>query len=192
MNLGAALLAGGLSSRMGRDKAFIEVSGIPLWRRQLEVLRALHPSEVFLVGPVRDEWLENDVEIVADAVPDSGPLGGLVAAFRHCRATHLLVLAVDLPNITTAFLRELASECATKNGVIPIRDDRFEPLAAVYPKLSLSLAENLLSARTLSLQTFARRAVNEGLLKTRAITDGEERLFTNLNTPTDLAAIERR
>jgi len=192
MNFSAALLAGGRASRMGRDKAFIEVSGIALWQRELEVLRALHPSEVFLVGPIRDEWLENDVEIVTDAVPDSGPLGGLVAALRRCRTTHLIILAVDLPNMTSVFLQELASKCTTENGVVPIRDDRFEPLAAVYPKLSLSLAENLLSAETLSLQTFVRGAVNDGLLKTRAITGDEESFFINLNTPMDLAAIERR
>lgn len=188
----AALFAGGRSSRMGFDKAFIEVSGIPLWQQQLEILRALRPSEVFIVGPARDAWLENNVEIVTDAVSDSGPLAGLVAALRRCKTSHLIVLAVDLPNMTSTFLQKLVSRCAVENGVVPSRDERFEPLAAVYPKLSLSLAENLLSAKTLSLQTFVRRAVNDGLVKTHAITSGEESLFTNLNTPADLAAIGRR
>ena len=51
--------------------------------------------------------IENGFEIVADAVPDAGPLGGLVAVLRRCKSTRLLVLAVDLPNMTSEFLGQL-------------------------------------------------------------------------------------
>ena len=55
MNFSAALLAGGRSSRMGRDKAFLEIDGVPLWQRQLQTLRELGPSETFLAGPMQSE-----------------------------------------------------------------------------------------------------------------------------------------
>src|SRR4051812_12491871 len=99
MNFSAALFAGGRSSRMGSDKALLEIDGIPLWQRQLHTLQELHPTEIFLAGPVRPHWIESGLQIVGDVKADAGPLGGLVAVLRRCRATRLLVLAIDLPRM---------------------------------------------------------------------------------------------
>src|SRR3984893_9307569 len=111
MDFSAALFVGGRSSRMGRDKAFLEIDSVPLWRRQLQILREVSPLEVFLAGPTQSEWIESGLETVVDAKIDAGPLGGLVAVLRRCKHTRLLVLAVDLPNMTSAFLGHLLSLC---------------------------------------------------------------------------------
>src|SRR2546428_9892635 len=97
MKFSAVLLAGGQSTRMGRDKAGIVLDGIPLWQRQFEILRELRPHEIFISGPPRKEW--SGLEVVADETPDAGPLAGLVASLRRCRSPLLLVLAVDLPRM---------------------------------------------------------------------------------------------
>lgn len=119
-------------------------------------------------------------------------MSGLVAVLRRCRTTHLVVLAIDLPNVTAAFLRNLVSMCGKEAGVVGMRSEQFEPLAAVYSEHCLSLAEECLSSGSLSLQEFVRRAVKDGLLRIREITDAEELLFFNLNTPADIIAIERK
>ena len=191
MNFSAAIFAGGHSSRMGRDKAFLEIDGVPLWRRQLQLLQALNPIEIFIAGPVRPEWIASGLKIIPDAADDCGPLGGLVAVLRRCKNTQLLALAIDLPNMTSAFLRQLLSTCPVDGGIIPKRNDRFEPLAAIYPAAPcLSLAENYLKSGEYSLQRLARRAIEAKLMITRETLDAEESLFFNLNTPADLAAIE--
>ena len=192
MDFSAALLAGGRSSRMGRDKAFLEIDGIPLWRRQLQTLRELGPSEIFLAGPTQSEWIESGLETVVDAKTDAGPLGGLVAVLRRCKSTRLLVLAVDLPNMTSEFLKQLLAMCSNNGGVVPKRNERFEPLAAVYPARCLALAESCLNAGEYSLQQLMRRATDAGLMTTKEIADAEESLFFNLNTPADLAAIGKK
>lgn len=192
MDFSAALFAGGHSSRMGRDKAFLEIDGVPLWQRQLQTLRELGPSEIFLAGPTQREWIESGLEIVVDAKNDAGPLGGLVAVLRRCKNTRLLVLAIDLPNMTSEFLGHLLTTCSDNGGVVPKRNEQFEPLAAIYPARCLALAENCLNAAEYSLQQFARRAANAGLITTREIADAEGSLFFNLNTPADLAAIGKK
>ncbi len=192
MDFSAALLAGGRSSRMGRDKAFLEIDGIPLWRRQLQTLRELGPSEIFLAGSTQHEWIGSGLETVADAKINAGPLGGLVAVLRRCKSTRLVVLAVDLPNMTSEFLKQLLEMCANNGGVVARRKERFEPLAAVYPAGCLALAESCLDAGEYSLQQLMRHATGAGLMTTKKIADAEESLFFNLNTPADLAAIGKK
>ena len=80
MRCSAVLLAGGKSSRMGRDKALLEIDGEPLWRRQLATLRALEPEQLMVSGPPRGEG-----ETVADEIEDAGPLGGVAAALPNAR-----------------------------------------------------------------------------------------------------------
>ena len=192
MKFSAALLVGGRSSRMGSDKALLKIHGVPIWQRQLRTLQELQPSEIFFVGPARETWIESGCECIADAANDVGPIGGLVAALRRCADARLLVLAIDLPEMRGDFLRKLLALCPENGGVIPKRNERFEPLAAIYPVSCLALAEKCLSSKEYSLQELARRATDAGLLLTRQIAAAEEPFFFNLNTPADLAAIATR
>ena len=184
MRCSAVLLAGGKSSRMGSDKAFLEIAGEPLWQRQLATLRGLSPGQLMISGPRREEWEE--YEIVADEFAAAGPLAGVTAALRNCATSHLVVLAVDLPNMTTDFLRSLLQLCREGKGVVPRRADRFEPLAAFYPTDSLALADAALRDGDFSMQRFVRKGQDEDLLLEQPISDGEIVLFANLNTPADL------
>jgi len=172
---------------MGRDKAFLEIDGVPLWQRQLQVLRELKPNEIFLAGPRRAEWVGACDEIVADVRDDAGPLAGLVAAMRRCRTPLLIALAIDLPRMTADYLCQLVQACPGEIGLVPAREDRLEPLAAVYPMGSLAFAEELLFTPRPSLQEFGRRCLAQRLLQARPIPPHEESLFLNLNTPADFA-----
>ena len=172
---------------MGEDKAFIEINGVPLWRRQLQILDRLRPQELFLAGPAHDEWQEANCVLIPDAESGAGPLAGIVAALRRCAAPLLLTIAIDLPNITNDYLRELVTACSDDRGIVPSHGERVEPLAAVYPKCSLLLAENCLATRDLSVQRFAARCVAEGYALEKEITRDERPLFLNMNTPHDVA-----
>jgi molybdopterin-guanine dinucleotide biosynthesis protein A len=189
MHFSAALLAGGKSLRMGRDKAFIEMDGVALWRRQLAILRQLSPDELFISGPPHREWMEEGSHVVADAEENVGPLAGIVAGLRQCSSPLLLVLAIDLPNMTANFCRSLLELSNDGRGIVPRRQQRFEPLAAIYPIGSLTLAEEELREGNYSMQNFVARALSKGLVTEHVISQDEEPLFRNINTSEDLLTL---
>ena len=190
MRHSAVLLAGGKSSRMGRDKTSLEIAGQPLWRRQIETLRALSPEQLMISGPPREAWRE--FEIVADVIAGAGPLAGVATALRKCSSPHLVVLAVDLPAMSADFLRSLLSRCSDDQGVVPRSSRGFEPLAAVYPVRCVALAATNLMSRDFSMASFVQGALRKKLVCEHAISPPEEHLFANLNTPTDYENARRR
>ncbi len=181
MRFSAVLLAGGKSTRMGRDKALLEIGGEPLWRRQLATLRGLSPEELMISGPPRD-----DRETVADEFKNAGPLAGVAAALQKCAAPLLVVLAVDLPVMTTDFLKTLLALSRPGKGVVPRGPEFFEPLAAVYPSACAALADEALRRGDFSMQHFVESAIAQELVAGRTIAPEEAHLFANLNTPADL------
>ena len=172
---------------MGEDKAFVEINRVPLWRRQLQILAELRPHELFIAGPAHEAWQEMSCIIIPDAEPHAGPLAGIVAALQRCAAPLLLVVAIDLPNMTDRYLRELVDSCVGETGIVPSYGERFEPLAAVYPTRSLPVAKSCLASRDLSVQRFASQCVVEGFVSEQKIASDERPLFLNMNTPDDLA-----
>ncbi len=188
MSHSAVLLAGGKSSRMGRDKAALPVNGRPLWRRQLAVLAATDAGEIFISGKSDGPWADDGLTVIPDESPDCGPLGGLTAALRHCGSPWLLVLAVDMPKMTPSFLRQLAEKVESSHrGIVPTLRGFPEPLAAIYPKRALSFAEAALRGGQLKLEHLIRALESAGLVQTSPVPAREARLFTNWNTPGDAA-----
>ena len=184
----AVLLAGGQSRRMGRDKALLPLpDGRLLWQRQLDVLRALEPAELFISGPARPGF-PAAVPTVEDAVPGLGPLGGIAAVLAVMRSARLLVLAVDLPMMASAFLCKLLRHGNNEaRGIVPqAADGFFEPLAAVYPRTALGPAQARIGRQELSLQTFIRALIAERKVSTLPIDAAESALFANWNAPIDL------
>ncbi len=183
-NFAAVLLAGGRSTRMGRDKATLLIDGQQLWQRQLDKLRALRPRELFISGRRDGPYAGAGCEIIEDAVPDLGPLGGVAAALSRAESPLVLVLAVDLPAMTVEFLSDLLR---AGRSVVPQNADYFEPLAAVYPASALPIAAALLEQADRSMQRFVRRLIADDLTVNRPLTATDQRLFQNVNQVRDLA-----
>jgi len=187
MKISAALLAGGESRRMGKDKATVLFRGKPLWQIQLEQLRRLTPTEVFVSARIDPVWRPADVQFVADDSPSRGPMSGLAASLAQMRGKHLFALAIDMPFVTEEYLKFLYSQIEPGRGAIPKIDDRFEPLAAIYPHEALTNFQSALSGTDFSMQSVADRLATEGKLRVTPVTLPERRLFLNLNEPADLA-----
>jgi molybdopterin-guanine dinucleotide biosynthesis protein A len=186
MTLTAMLVAGGRSRRMGRDKATMIFEGEPLWQRQLRLLREISPATLWVSAGAPLSWHPPEVEIVLDESPSRGPLSGLVAGLRPLQTSHLLVLAVDLPRVSAEHLRGLWALAGPGTGVIPLNENYFEPLCAVYPAEALAVAETALQGSDVSLQHFAKTLLNESRVRAYVLTEDERSLYLNLNTPGDL------
>lgn len=181
MRCSAVLLAGGKSTRMGRDKATLEIEGEPLWRRQIETLRKLRPDQLMIAGPARD-----GAETVADEFENAGPLAGVAAALQKCATPLLVVLAIDLPRMTAEFLESLLLLAKPGKGIVPRGAEFFEPLAAIYPAGCAAIADAALRRGANSMQEFVRAALAQELVEPRVLRAEEFPLFANWNSPADL------
>ncbi len=193
--IAAALLVGGKSSRLGEDKSLLicEAGEEPLYKKQLTKLRQISDLPILLAirSGQKFEQLPHDVELVPDRLAGQGPLSALASCLEYSKSEWLLVLAVDLPQISPAYLKNLVSEARQSGrGIVPRIDGRWEPLAAVYPRRLLKKIQTHLSAEQLSLQKLIQEAVTDGLLIAREVSPTERLLFSNLNTQEDLAALK--
>src|SRR6266705_6879864 len=173
-NISAALLAGGESRRMGKDKATLLFRGKPLWQIQLDLLRKLQRSEIFISARSDPSWRPNEVRFIVDDPPSRGPLSGLAASLGRIHTTHLLALAVDMPFMTEKYLRSLCDLSRPDCGVLPMIGDRAEPLAAIYPaQVHVDLVAAL-RGNDFSLQTITSRLVKRGKLRPIHVSEEEK------------------
>ena len=173
----AAILAGGQATRFGgRDKSTLLVEG-----------RTIRDRQIAALTPLTD-----DLQIVAsDLVPGCGPLGGLHTALTAARHERLLLIAGDMPFVTTAFLDYLLSLTAGADLVVPQSERGYHPLCAVYTRACLEPAAARLADRRLQMRELLDS------VRTRAVPLEEirqfgnpDRLLANVNTPADYAGLE--
>jgi molybdenum cofactor guanylyltransferase len=193
MNFSAVILAGGQSSRMGRDKATVELGGRTLLARQIALARTVGATEIFISGRSGVEYGTTGVHLVTDRFAHAGPLAGIERALTEMSAPHLLVLAVDMPQLTPELVQKLARSCAADGGAVPELGGRIEPLAAFYPRRTHDLAVGMLTeARNVSAPhtpgptDFVRRCLVAGMVRLVPLSAAEAGLFANVNSPADL------
>jgi molybdopterin-guanine dinucleotide biosynthesis protein A len=182
----AFILAGGKSTRMGSDKAFLEVEGEILLSRVLKLANAVTRG-VRIVGDPKNFAAYGPV--IEDVYRDRGPLGGIHAALRSSPAELNLMLAVDLPFLESRFLEYLILQAQESGAVVtvPRMGGRWQPLCAVYRRVFLEVVErslnegkNKIDSLFPSVQT---RVVDEAELIRAGFTVEK---FRNLNTPEEL------
>ncbi len=185
------VLAGGRSTRMGRDKAFVPFEGMTLLEHALRRARALGVPRI-LSGDARDEERRDRLRQFAPTVPDhtagAGPLAGIDAALQDSPTEWLLILPVDQPCLPATALEEWIAEAeqAAVQAAWFTHPGGTEPLPLL---LHRSLAEAIGMAllggerRVLPVvQASAPRSL--GVFRPRA------EWFRNLNRPTDLSSTE--
>jgi molybdopterin-guanine dinucleotide biosynthesis protein A len=187
MTLTAVLLAGGESLRMGRDKATIVFRGRPLWQRQLQALKDLRPAKIFISVRSEPPWLPLETELLLDESPSRGPLSGLTRALAQMQTSHLVVLAVDMPFMTSEQLRFLCSLVIASRGVVPVVDERAEPLAAIYPREVVTDFAAALAGSDFSLQTLTRNLARAGRIQMLDVPEEARGFYRSVNEPGDLA-----
>lgn len=205
MTFTAVILAGGQSSRMGRDKAWLEVGGRPLIARQVELVCEVGANEVLISGRTTADYTSLGCRLVKDRFSEAGPLAGVEVALAAAASPLVLVLAVDMPHMSADVLRQLIGQCTETTGAIPRVGGAIEPLAAVYPKSALLLVTELLATsagadvrrltsegrravKSPSARAFAERCVATGLARFVEFPAASANCFANWNSPADVAS----
>ena len=184
------LLTGGRSRRMGEDKAFLHVDGEPLWRlRVLELLR-LDPAALLISarpGQVFDA-VPDKCEVVYDRDDADGALPALARLLAEPPAgLPRLVVPVDMPELGADFLRR-AFPASEAIGRAYRWQDRLQPVPALFPACTSSLAGDLASTGERSLQVFCRECENRGLIEICDLASQDGASYLNLNRPDDFKA----
>jgi molybdenum cofactor guanylyltransferase len=191
-DVSAFILAGGKSTRMGTDKAFVELDGRTLLARTLVLARSV-TADVRIVGS-REKFAAY-APVVEDAFHDCGPLAGIEAALRASSSQLNLILAVDMPFVSREFLQYLIGEAryaSEADVVVPLADGRRQPLCAVYRVAFSAVAENSLRVGQYRIDRLFDQ------VRSRVIEPDElagagfsPAIFSNLNTPEELEAQKR-
>ncbi len=186
------VLAGGKSSRMGTDKAFLDFHGQTLLERALAVMGAVC-DQVMIVGD-RAKFAEYDSPkygaVVADIFPGCGPLGGIHAALAHSSAELNLMLAVDMPFVSAELLLFLwaAAEGEGNHAIVTVpRTGRgLQPLCAVYRRDFAAAAERALRAEKYKIDAAFSGVPLRVIEESELVEAGfSEQNFFNVNTPED-------
>ena len=176
----AAVLAGGFSSRMGRDKAALPFGGTTLLDFQVGKLRALGIEDIMISGSAQ---ALPGTRSVPDVYPHRGPLSGIHACLAEAGGGAVLFLSVDTPLIPPEALQALLS--AHENGVTLLHHgNRTEPLFGVYDCTLAPLCEEILRTK----HTGVWQLLNRTTVKTLPF-DGDETVFMNGNTPEEYARL---
>jgi len=186
----AFVLAGGKSTRMGKDKAFLELGGRTLLAHALDLAGTV-ARDVRIVGEANKFAAFGSV--VEDVYHERGPLGGIHAALASTTTELNLMLAVDLPYLQPEFLQYLISEARRTGAVVTVAraGGGLQPLCALYRRAFADVAErSLREGRNKIDRLFTEletRVVSEEELS-QAGFSGE--MFRNLNTPEDYLSMQ--
>jgi molybdopterin-guanine dinucleotide biosynthesis protein A len=138
------ILVGGKSRRMGRDKAFLQIAGKPLFERVLETFRESF-DRLLLVGDRAERFSGCGLPVLPDIYPGSA-LGGLYTALSHAETEYIFVSSCDLPFPNREILLFLCSLREGFDAVVPNPAHGFEPLFALYAKSCLEPIRGLLES----------------------------------------------
>ncbi|MBI4828042.1 MAG: molybdenum cofactor guanylyltransferase [Nitrospinae bacterium] len=189
----AAVLAGGQSRRMGRDKSLIPVEGVPMIER---VVRALRPAVERIIiianGDLsRFEFL--GLPVYPDLIPGMGPLSGLYTAFERTGADEVLLAACDMPWISETTARLIAGRRKLPGeAVIPRVGGREQGLFALYRRRALEKFHERVLRADIQFDEF-RRGLDRIYIEEEEFLKAGAPLaaFENVNSPEDLNSAKR-
>jgi molybdopterin-guanine dinucleotide biosynthesis protein A len=192
--LTVAIMAGGKSSRMGTDKAFVPLLGRPLIEHILGKVADLGQAGTILVANRPADYAHLGLPLYSDVLPDKGSLGGIYTAITYSQTAYTLVIACDMPFVNPALLRYMDSLRAGDafDVIVPRVDGYPEGLHAMYSQACLLPIRERLDADQLKVLGFYDR------VRVRYLDESEYRPFDpnglsfyNVNTPDELAAAQR-
>jgi len=188
--ISAAILTGGRATRFdGRDKSALVVDaadGRTILERQMAALSPL-THDILIVGRATHPAART----IADRVEGCGPLGGLDAALVEARSDTLILLACDMPFVSTLFLAYLAAAAMQGiDAVVPETERGYHPLCAVYRRSAAdAVARHLAGRRLKMLDLLADLRVKVVSAAEIEQFGNRHRLLANVNTAADVAAL---
>jgi molybdopterin-guanine dinucleotide biosynthesis protein A len=188
------ILAGGKSSRLGRNKAFEAIGGKSLIQWVVDRLATL--STEIIIATAHGEQIpcssSAEIETVADVYPGKGPLVGIYSGLIASSTPQAIIVGCDMPFLSVGLLDYMSQISSAFDVVVPKTREKVEPLCAVYSSNCLASIHNLLERNELRLSELLNM-VNVKYVEEAEINrfDPEHLSFFNVNTQAALVKARR-
>jgi molybdopterin-guanine dinucleotide biosynthesis protein A len=185
------ILAGGKNSRMGANKAFLEVDGTRLIDKTINIYRGIF-SEIIIVTNDPLAYVEfADAAIVTDIYKGKGPLGGIYTGLFYSNNPYAFVSACDMPYLNKDFIAYLVGKTGKYDVIVPELSEGYQPLHAIYSRNCLPSIKRLLLLNKLKITGFYRDMRVLTIPAEQILPFNKDgRLFHNLNTPEDVEKVQ--
>ena len=189
--IAGAVLAGGKSLRFGKNKAFQQLRGKRFIDLAIESLRPFCDPVMVVAGEI-ELYLDTQVMLVKDIVPNQGPLGGIYTALLVSPAEWVFVKATDMPFLVPELASLIVSVKDGFDAVVPKINDFYDPLLALYNRKCLpAIARQLKKPdKRQVIDLYRKIRVNAIAEEQWRKVDPDALSFRNVNTPSDLAEID--
>jgi molybdopterin-guanine dinucleotide biosynthesis protein A len=185
------ILSGGKSIRMGKNKAFIQVEGVPIIERIHNLFRELF-QELIIVTNETDLFSNFNSKIYSDLIPDKGALGGLYTGIVLSSFYHSFCVACDMPFIKKSLVQFLIENVANEDVIVPRTKDGLQPLHAIYSKNCVDpIRRSIEEGKSKIIDIYDQVNVKIIDEKDFLCFDPGRESFINVNTPEELVSLRR-
>ena len=183
------ILAGGKSTRMGGNKAFMDAGGVPLFERVYRIFKEIFPEIIIVANDARP-FERYEARLQKDIILNKGALGGLYTGLFHSPSYHAFCTACDMPLLNPWVIKYMVEERDEYDVIVPKTHDGLHPLHAIYSKKCLNPMRQLLTRNDLKIVNFYHQ------VRVRYIEEMEIREFDphmrsliNVNTEEEMEAV---
>jgi molybdopterin-guanine dinucleotide biosynthesis protein A len=185
------ILSGGKSIRMGENKAFIRVGGVPIIKRIHDLFKELF-QEVIIVTNQKDLFSNFDSRVYSDLIPGKGALGGLYTGIFYSSFHYSFCVACDMPFIRKPLVQYLIENIDGEDVIVPRTKDGLQPLHAIYSKNCVNpIREIIQEGKSKIIDIYNQVNVKIVDEKDFLCFDPEGESFINVNTPEELLSLRR-
>jgi molybdopterin-guanine dinucleotide biosynthesis protein A len=185
------ILSGGKSIRMGENKAFIQIEGVPIIKRIYDLFKELF-QEVIIVTNQKDLFSNFNSKIYSDIIPGKGALGGLYTGIFFSSFQHSFCVACDMPFIKRSLVQYLIESIDNADVIVPRTSDGLQPLHAIYSKNCLDPMRRMIDqGKSKIIDIYSEVNVKIVDEKDFHCFDPRGESFINVNTPEELQSIRR-
>ena len=183
-----AILAGGRGTRMGGPKAELCIAGEPILSLLHSRLRWDGPTMLVTAADLATPpGHQHFTSVVSDAVPNQGPLRGVHTVLKSASTDRVIVCTVDMPAVERSQIEWLVAQLDARPDALAVMSSRndniIEPFPSIFRTSAATILRRRLDAEQLSVQSLRH---DLRFVVVPAPIEWPERVWTNLNTPTDL------
>ena len=175
------ILAGGRNSRIGQNKAFLEIGGKMIIKKTIEIYKKIF-DEILIITNTPEDYQYLGLKVYTDLIPNRGSLGGIYTGLHYSKSDYAFFAACDMPFLNERVIRHIIKGARDYDIIVPYYKHRLHPLHAVYSKRCLPIFKGMVEENRLKIKALFLK------FRVKKIADiPETRLppFSNINTKED-------